>query len=151
MTLQPATAASSPFRATAAARPAPTEDQPDLVVDELLPDRSRPREGERVHFQVTVSNQGTADAGPFKLRLQGDEIFQEITVPGLPAGASLALRMGPRVTDSKPLYTVRADADSQGQVDESNEDNNYRIAMLPGPRPPEPPPEPPRPPYPPRP
>ena len=139
MTLKPVASAPAP----------PAQALPDLVVLGVEPEIRDPRAGQRVHFSVTVANRGEADAGEFQVRLGGDEIRQEVTVPGLPAGQSVTLRMGPRVTDLKSLYQVQADVDPANRVPESREDNNWLIALLPGPRPPQPPPEPPRPPIPP--
>lgn len=150
MNIQPCQSRPAGFdipRPAAAAGPQPEEGAPDLVVTDLLPDRREPRQGERVHFDVKVANQGTADAAEFALRLEGDGLRQQVTIPGLAAGEQVVVRMGPRVADHRELYTVRADVDATGRVPESREDNNYLIAFLPGPkRPPFPPPTPPMPP-----
>lgn len=141
MTIQPTPVPGPRFESPQ--RPAPAAEGPDLVVTGLRPDRVEPRMGDPIHFQVEVFNRGSADAGAFDVRLQGDEVKQQVSLAGLPAGEKAVVRMGPRVADGKQLYTVRVDVDPADRVPEIDEGNNYLIAFLPGVRPPQPPPQPP--------
>ncbi len=77
-----------------------------------------------LEIRVTVRNQGTADAGPFKVRTDGGLEWQ---VTGLAAGQSLDLE--PKVGGAREVT-----ADPDNEVEESDETNNS--FMIPQPTPP---------------
>jgi hypothetical protein len=80
--------------------------------------------GQAVNVSVTVSNVGDADAGAFKVALYVNETkVDEKTVDGLAAGASKELTFS-WTPEAVGTYTLKAVADTEDKVKESNEDNN---------------------------
>jgi uncharacterized repeat protein (TIGR01451 family) len=88
-------------------------------------------------ISIEVKNTGTANAGTFNVSLYiGDEFFGKQTVSGLGLGKSTSIqfiRWMPEGTDcedggSSRLYTLKAIADCDGDIAESNEANNESTA-----------------------
>lgn len=77
---------------------------------------------------VTVTNRGTAPAGPFAVSIDG--LGTPITLPGLAPGASITRAVDVRAcavgTGGVPGAPIRATVDSLNQVAESDESNNSR-------------------------
>ncbi len=125
--------------------------KPDLVIENFDPDPKWPWAGDRVEFDVTVSNRGNAPSEAFKVEVSGDGMRRTSKqVDGLEAGEQKRLKIGSTRVHFDGLYRFRADADSENQVEESREDNNWMITHV-SVRDPWPPrdPFPPRPPIPP--
>lgn len=138
----------------AAARPAASgEPQPDLVVDRLEPSDYFVDPGDRVNFDFTIRNAGTADAPAFDVQLSGWGMDRETfrVEKGLKAGESLSFEdVGNLRGDPwSEYYFAEVRVDTRKEVAESNERNNKRSVTMMGrpiPRPPVPPvPVPPRP------
>jgi hypothetical protein len=80
--------------------------------------------GQAVNVSVTVSNAGDADAGAFKVALYVNENkVGEKTVDSLAAGASKELTFS-WTPPAVGTYTLKAVADTEDVIKESNEDNN---------------------------
>jgi hypothetical protein len=92
--------------------PPPPAPKPDLVISAMGYD-------DPVKYFFTVTNQGSAAAGPFTVDIPGEGAFQ---IAGLPSGASATrtFRMACKVA------TETATADALGQVAEVDEINNAR-------------------------
>lgn len=136
----------------APARPA-AEPQPDLVVDRLEPSDYFVDPGDRVNFDFTVRNAGTADAPAFDVQLSGWGMEREtIRLEGLKAGESVSFEdVGELRGDPwTEYYFAEVRVDTRKEVAESNERNNKRSVSMMG-RPMPRPPVPPHPPIPPRP
>ena len=96
--------------------------QPDLVVSGLTHTPEAPPLGGPVTFDVTIANQGTAQAGPFTVSLQGAATSVRGMISSLGAGSSTTLQLV--LPLSKHEETFRVKADSNWRVVESNESNN---------------------------
>ena len=73
---------------------------------------------------VTVENDGTASAGSFKVKLYADAgLVGTQSVSSLAAGASTVVSFGWIPTEAR-TYSLRAVADAENAVAESNETNN---------------------------
>lgn len=100
---------------------------PDLVIDTFeLP---QPTPGQAFSPRVIVANQGNAAAGIFTIRLK----FNQNTglpdcnwdVPGLAAGGNTLLDYCSRTTIEAPCnYRTELRLDVEGEIAESNKDNN---------------------------
>lgn len=103
-----------------------TPPKPDLVVDKFEANQYFPDLGERVHFKVTVRNQGKVDSPAFALEVEGWGVGQkQVRVAGLPAGHSRLVKVGPMRTGGFPGPSfVDTKLDVDNEVDESNERNN---------------------------
>ncbi|UCF09905.1 MAG: PKD domain-containing protein, partial [Candidatus Bipolaricaulota bacterium] len=95
---------------------------PDLVVTNIATSPQQPTIGDTITFQVTLANQGAADAGLFRVRLDGASSSTGGYLWGLAAGASQTVTLSRTLTQSVETFTVTVD--DQGQVSESNEGNN---------------------------
>lgn len=100
--------------------PPPPEKLPDLIVSSLYVAPSG--SPDVVFVEVTVSNIGEADAGPFT-----------VTISDQPAGGSFS--WGGPITLTPPFppdpHLITAFADALYQVEESNENNNAKQAQIP--------------------
>ncbi len=105
---------------------------PDLIIQALTWAPTTPKKGDSVTFTVTIKNQGYADAESSHVRLY----IRSIEVD--PASASVGpITAGSTVRKSftwtadscaKTAVSVLADADNE--VEESREDNNYRLETI---------------------
>lgn len=133
--------ASAPAATTDAPAANPALVAPVLQADLIIGDRSLAcpsgelgLEFAEYRYTIVVRNTGTADAGPFSVRLEGlvgsSVVGTPITrsVAGLTAGASTTITGQANVGFFNPTasaaVTVRVTTDSLGQVAESNETNN---------------------------
>ncbi|AXY75882.1 T9SS C-terminal target domain-containing protein [Paraflavitalea soli] len=106
----------------------------DLIVTSFKPSISAIPAGTPVTFRATIKNQGRA-AGAFKVEFSvgGVRLGAKKTVVSLAEGASLNLVSDPYTvtTDDKACgITVKVVADSDNEVDESNNNNNGETLVL---------------------
>jgi hypothetical protein len=111
--------------------PSPPSALPDLIITEIHPDTIYVNFGEPIEVRVTVTNQGSDDAGGFYVdvyknldtvpKLVFGDIYMHVS--GLPAGASTNVVL--EVTYyAAGEYKLWAQVDLDKSVDESNEGNN---------------------------
>ena len=114
--------------------PALAQDQLDLTITDISVYHTYYSEDNKVWedldntVNVTVKNIGSDVASTFKVKLlaDGDEVGTE-TEPGLAAGDNTLVSFTWHPTDTG-LYTLEAVADSHGEINESDEENNERTA-----------------------
>ncbi|MBA2383543.1 MAG: peptidase M14 [Actinobacteria bacterium] len=104
---------------------------PDLQVTSLVVNNNRSvRQGDKVTVKATVTNTGTATAGAsttaFRIVESGQVLGTVPTTGSLAQGASTTVSVLWDTRSVKGTYTVRATADSAGQVTELDETNNAR-------------------------
>ncbi|MDO8622138.1 MAG: YCF48-related protein [bacterium] len=133
--------ASAPTAATETPAASPAPVTPATQADLTIGDRSLTcpagelgLEFAEYRYSIVVQNTGTADAGPFSMRLEGlvgsSIVGTPITrtVAALAAGASTTITGQANVGFFNPtaaaFVTVRVTTDALGQVAESNETNN---------------------------
>lgn len=106
---------------------APASPEPDLVMSDLRATPASPAPGDAVVFVATVKNEGAAAAGDFTVsfRLDDGVDLGRPSVPGLAPGAQANVT-STMWTAASGSYAVRARADADGGVAESNESNNER-------------------------
>ncbi|OGO53113.1 MAG: hypothetical protein A2148_11390 [Chloroflexi bacterium RBG_16_68_14] len=106
----------------------PTADLPDLVITrmyiELETGSSCAYTSTRLGVRVEIANTGTADAGPFVVEVNG---AQQTVEQGLARGQTLSLWFAGYAFSSQQ----RAFVDATFQVEESNEDNNELVELVP--------------------
>ena len=102
--------------------------QPDLIVQSLTFSPSQPSLGANVTFSITVRNQGTAQAGTFRVRLVGTSSSTQAYVTQLAAGGSQTVMLTLPLTAS--IETFTATADDLTQVSESSESNNTKSVTV---------------------
>lgn len=104
--------------------------EPDLYISEirLVPDS--PQQGSPVMVGIRIHNGGGTDAGPFRAlwRSSGANVGCEWSVASLAAGAS-GWQQCEYTYTSWANYTTTGVVDVDGEVDESNEDNNELVRM----------------------
>ena len=109
--------------------PTPVTGRPDLVITRMaIASRTTGCPQGPLGLRVTVTNLGTAGAGPFTVTANSNP---PQTLPGLGPGASVTLWFSAFVTFSPNTAT----ADAANQVAESNESNNTLSQILPIPTP----------------
>ena len=93
---------------------------------------SSPRVGQEVQVSVSVSNLGTGDAGPHTVTWKSDPdtIGCSVDVPGLVAGRSTGLTCPYTYTYPHSGQSTYTTADANGDVVESDEDNNVRYLRV---------------------
>ncbi len=101
---------------------------PDLVIPSLAYAPFNPSIGQSVTFSITVTNQGTAASGFFRLRLQGSASSTQTYVTQLAAGASQVISLSLPLTASSETFV--ATADDLNQVAESVETNNSQSVLV---------------------
>ncbi len=102
--------------------------EPDLIIGNLAYLPSNPSIGQNVTFSITVTNQGNAAAGFFRVRLEGAGSSTQTYLTQLPPGASQVVSLALPLTGSSETFT--ATADDQNQVAESNETNNSQSTLV---------------------
>jgi len=122
------------FQITGQTPPPPPANFPDLVVETLTFSPQNPNIGNNVQLNVTVRNQGSAAAGPFRVALQNTNTIRSFG--GLGAGAGVQLTLSASLASNGQSFTVVAD--SLNQVIESDENNNTRAVTVQGNTPPPP-------------
>jgi len=98
--------------------------KPDLVVRDLSYSPLHPNIGQSVTFTVSITNQGSAAATLFRVKLMGAASSTQIYLPYLPALATTTVSLSLPLTRSPETFTVAVD--DLNQVQESNEGNNSR-------------------------
>ena len=127
-------------------------DGPDLIIDSFEPNPDTPVPGQKIFFDVRVKNQGNFRSEQFDVKVRGQGIKRKAQrAKALEPGQSQKFKFGPTRLRGDGLYTFEATADTENEVAETREDNNWQISIVSvkNPFPPNDP-FPPRPPFPPR-
>jgi subtilase family serine protease len=99
--------------------------KPDLTISDISWTPSSPKEGETVTFTVYIQNQGTADAGSFKVAYYIDGAkLGEWSITSL--STSQTINKTFTWTAAYPSHTVKALADSGYSISEKDENNNQK-------------------------
>ncbi len=96
--------------------------QPDLTIANPTFTPASPRIGDFITVTAQVRNQGSADAGPFAVRLQDAFGTLQQSFSGLAAGASVSVSFQRQVRQTQDTITLTVDPFNQ--VSESDEGNN---------------------------
>jgi len=102
--------------------------KPDLVVRDLSYSPLHPNIGQSVAFTVSVTNQGSAAATLFRVKLMGAASSTQTYLPYLPALATTKVSLSLPLTQSPETFNVAVD--DLNQVQESNEGNNSRQLVV---------------------
>ena len=117
-----------------------TVDKPDLIVESVKPSNSTPSENEEITVEAVVKNIGSADAKSFSV-----DLFKNLDTPPTPqsnydirktvnslkAGSPTTLKFTNVSYDTPGTYKLWVLADSLGQIDEGQkEDNNYNSLSI---------------------
>lgn len=104
----------------------------DLYISEIRLDPPSPQQGSPVHVGVHIHNGGGTDAGPFRViwRAAGPTLGCEWDWASLDAGDAAWPQCEYTYGGWNPNYTTTAIVDVDGEVDESDEDNNERVLMV---------------------
>jgi len=105
----------------------------ELIIDESIPpgpdvlvssiEVGKAVVGQQVSISVAVTNIGNANTSAFNVSLQIDGFEMRQRVPGLKAGESMTLNFT-WIPAAAGSYNVTAVADSDDEIDESDEENN---------------------------
>ncbi len=103
------------------------EAAPDLVVPALTASNTQPRRGSTVTLTATVKNRGTANAGASQTQFLVDgKSVGLVNTAALAPGASVQVSVSWTANVTKGQHTIKARADQNNAVAESNENNNAR-------------------------
>jgi len=103
--------------------------KPDLIVSNISWTPEKPLEDETVTFTVTIRNRGGADSGRFKVTYYLDDVKKgEWTIYSLKAEATTTKTFTWTAVDGS--HTVKVFADSDDDVEEEDETNNEREAIV---------------------
>ena len=99
--------------------------RPDLVVSALAANPSQPKQGSTVTLTATVKNQGQANAGASKTEflLDGKTVLGTVNTAALAPGATVQVSAN-WTKVKKGQHTIKATADRNNAVAESDENNN---------------------------
>ncbi len=104
---------------------------PDLIIQNISWSPASPSIGDTVTFTVTINNQAGSRAGVSRVSFYMNGILMDTEdVPAIPAATSVTetftwtARAGP--------YTLKAIADAEFQIPESDERNNWKRVIFPG-------------------
>lgn len=124
---------------------------PDLVIDSFEMSNDTPFPGQRISFDVTVKNQGNVRSESFDVKLRGQGLKRKTKrAKALEPGQSQTFEFGPTRLHFPGVYSFEARADTENEVRETREDNNWHYSVI-SVKDPFPPRDPfPRPPFPPR-
>ncbi|MCK5827213.1 PKD domain-containing protein, partial [Candidatus Bipolaricaulota bacterium] len=100
----------------------------DLVVPSITYVPTAPILGQNVTFSITVTNQGNAATGFFRVRLAGTSSSTQTYITQLAAGASQVVNLSLPLTTSSETFT--ATADDLNQITESSETNNVNSVLV---------------------
>jgi CARDB len=102
--------------------------RPDLRVSNLVVGDNRPREGKRVTITATVSNSGDLGAGASQTEIKrdGTVVLGRISTPALAPGQSANVAVEWDTRHQQGQHMIRATADWNNAVAESDEANNSR-------------------------
>lgn len=96
---------------------------PDLVVGDLVHSPQQPAPGDEVTFEVTLRNNGDADAGEHEVALVVDEsTVDTATVEGIDQGAEANVTLSWEAVEGRRNVDVIVDPDDG--IEEINDDNN---------------------------
>lgn len=101
---------------------------PDLVIQSISYAPTSPVIGQSVTFSITVTNQGTATAGFFRILLTGTSSSTQTYITQLAAGSSQVVSLVLPLTSSSETFT--ATADDLDQINESIETNNTNSVLV---------------------
>jgi PKD repeat protein len=103
---------------------------PDLIVQDITWTPSTIKAGDTVNFTFTLKNQGTGDASSFvvKYYIDGSYVGQD-SISSLSAGTTKATNFSWTATCGH-THEIKAIADANNDVSESNENNNELIKTL---------------------
>ncbi len=107
---------------------------PDLVVSQLTASNNQARQGDKITFTATVKNQGQAPAGASatEFKLDGNTVLGTPATGTIAVGASRQVSVQWQTTARTPKgnHTIRASADRNTEVAESNEGNNTKDGTI---------------------
>ena len=105
---------------------------PDLYIAHVALNPTSPRVGQEVHVSVSVANLGTGDAGPHTVTWKSDPdtVACVWVIDGPAAGRTKGLTCTYAYTYPHSGQSTYTKADADGDVDESNEDNNVRYLKV---------------------
>ena len=105
---------------------------PDLQVTSASADNPQPKAGHTVIISATVSNTGAAEAGPSRTEflLDGATVLGSVSTPAIPAGGSVTVTQSWDTHNVQGPHQIRVTSDRNGQVEESNEQNNSALLNL---------------------
>jgi hypothetical protein len=99
--------------------------KPDLLVTEINLTSGALFAGESNEICATVKNNGTADAGAFNVSFLADGFSEEVRVNGLAVGEETTVCVtDPTSRTAGESVTLLVTADSDAEIDESDETNN---------------------------
>ena len=99
--------------------------QPDLIVTEINLTSGALFANQSNEICATVKNNGTADAGAFNVSFDAGVFSEEVRVGGLTAGEETTVCVtDPTLRTAGENLTITVTADSDAEVEESNETNN---------------------------
>jgi hypothetical protein len=107
-------------------------DLPDLYIASVHLDPSSPQVGQEVQVSISLVNGGSGNAGPFTVTWKSDPdtIGCSWDVPGLAAGQTAGRTCTYTYTYPHSGQSTYTTADADGDVHESNEDNNVRYLRV---------------------
>jgi hypothetical protein len=113
-------------------QPAVAEPLPDLYISRVSLDPVSPRVGEEVQVEVEITNGGPGDAGPHTAQWKSDPdtVACMWGVDGVPAGMGIIKRCTYAYTYPHSGQSTYTTADANGDVEESDEDNNVRYLRV---------------------
>ncbi len=104
--------------------------QPDLIVFSLVSNNNQAKQGDKVTFTATIKNQGkgNASASNTEFKLDGATVLGTPATVMLAPGATtqVSVQWPTTAKTAKGNHTIRATADRNGAVTESNEENNTK-------------------------
>jgi PKD repeat protein len=108
--------------------------QPDLIVSNLVSSNNQAKQGDKVTFTATITNQGqaTAAASKTEFKLDATTVLATKDTPSIAPGGSARVAVPWQTTAKTPKgnHTIRATADRAAAVDESDEANNTRDVTI---------------------
>ena len=113
--------------------------KPDLIVESIWTEPASPIEGQSYKIKATVKNQGNAPANPTGLDQWINAHFyigstdaggEQEWCTSIAVGGTYTFSSASRTAPAAGPYTIKAVADSQGDVAESNEGNNEKTAPI---------------------
>ncbi len=107
-----------------------SEQKPDLVIQDITWDKSSPKQGDTITYTVTIKNQGSGSAGTstVKYYIDGSYVTSD-SVTSLSAG-STSTQTFTWTANKCGNVLVKAVADANNAVSESNEGNNERTETV---------------------
>jgi len=112
------------------------KEKPDLIISDISMNPLSPKQGDEVEFTVTVKNigKGTAKKSTTRIYLiNGDKqrqfFLDFLSCPPLKPGATYTYTKNAKIEDCGE-YGFKAFVDVNKEVDESNEENNCRVASF---------------------